>query len=58
MIQLYFRHSRAANSVAGGWMWPNIKLILTFMGVLVTCKYKEDPFKHEGTRVVTTELQL
>ena len=48
MIQLYFRRSRAANSVAGGWMWPKIKLILTFMGVLVTCKNEEDPFKHEG----------
>ena len=28
------------------------------MGVLVTCKNEEDPFKNEGTRVVTTDLQL
>ena len=42
----------AANSVAGGWVWPKIKLIQTFMGVLVTCKNEEDPFKNEGTRVV------
>ena len=39
-------------------MWPKIKLIQTFVGVLVTCKNEEDPFKNEGTRVVTTDLQL
>ena len=39
------RSSREANSVAGGWMWPKIKLIQTFMGVLVTCTNEEDPFK-------------
>ena len=53
-----FRRSRAANSVAGGWVWPKTKLIQTFMGVLVTCKNEEDPFKNEGTRVVATDLQL
>ena len=37
IIQLYFRHSKAANSVAGGWVWSKIKLIQTFMGVLTTC---------------------
>ena len=26
-------------------MWPKIKPIQTFMGVLVTCKNEEDPFK-------------
>ena len=31
-------------------MWPKIKLIQTFIGVLVTCKNEEDPFKNEGTR--------
>ena len=36
--QLYFRCSRAANSVAGGWVWRKIKLIQTFMTVLVTYK--------------------
>ena len=54
----YFRHSRAANSVAGGCMWPKIKLIQTFMGVLVTCKNEEDPFKNEVARVVPTDLRL
>ena len=50
--------ARAANSVAGGWVWLKIKLIQTFMVVLVTCKNEEDPFKNEGARVVTTDLPL
>ena len=45
-------------TVAGGWMWPKIKLIQTFMGVLVTCKNEEDPFKNEGARVVTTDFPI
>ena len=36
----------AANSVAGGWMWRKIKLIQTFIEVLVTCKNEEGPFKN------------
>ena len=54
---VYFRRSRAVNSAAGGWVWQKIKLIQIFMEVLVTCKNKVDPFKNEGTRVVTTDLQ-
>ena len=45
----------AANSVAGGKMWPQITLIQTFIGVLVTCKNEQDPFKNEGDRVVTSD---
>ena len=44
--------------VAGGWVWRKIKLVQTFMGVLVTYKNEEDPFKNEGARVVTTYLPL
>ena len=58
IIQLYVRRSRAANSVAGGWMWRKIKLIQTVLDVLDTCKNEEDPFKNEGARVVTTDLPL
>ena len=29
-----------------------------FMGVLVTCKNEEDPFKNEGARVFITDLRL
>ena len=57
-VQLYFRCSRAAKSVAGGRVWQKIKLIQTFMEVLVTCKNEEDPCKNEGARVVTIDLQL
>ena len=58
IIQLYFRCSRAANSVVGGCVWPKIKLIQAFMVVLVTCKNEEDLFKNEGARVVTISLSL
>ena len=47
-----------AISVAGGWVWRKIKLIQTFMEVLVTCKNEEDPFKNECARVVTSDLPL
>ena len=57
-LQLYFRRSKAANSVADGWVSQKIKLIQTFMEVLVTCKNEEDPFKNECARVVTIDLPL
>ena len=44
-IQLYIRCSSAAYSVVGGQVWQIIKLIQTFMAVLVTCKNEEDPLK-------------
>ena len=50
----FSRCPRAANSVVLGPIWPNFKLIRDVMYVLVTCKYKEDPIKNEGARVVTT----
>ena len=28
------------------------------MGVIVTCKTEEDPFKNEGARMVTKDLPL
>ena len=37
---------------------PKFKLIRAFMVGLVICKNEEDPSKNEGTRVVTTFLQL
>ena len=57
VIHLFFRCSRAANSVVGGEMWQKFKLIETFMVVLVTCK-NDEQFENEGTRVVTTFLPL
>ena len=35
-----------------------IKLIEALMGVILTCKTEEDPFKNEGARVVTKDLPL
>ena len=45
--------SVAANLVVGDGIWPNFKIILAFMVVLLTCKNEEDPIKNEGGRVVT-----
>ena len=39
-------------------MWRIILLIEAFMGVIVTCKTKEDPYNNEGARVVTKDLPL
>ena len=58
IIQLYFRCSSAADFVAGGQVWSIIKLIQAFIGLHVTCKNEEDPFKNEGARVVTKDLPL
>ena len=39
-------------------MWSKIKLIQTFMGVLVTYKNEEVPLKNEDSSVVTIDLPL
>ena len=39
---IYFRHSRAANFIVGGPMWPKIKLIKALIVVLDTCENDED----------------
>ena len=54
----HYTCSSAANSVVGGRVWQIIKLIQAFMGLHVTCKNEEDPFKNEGARVVTKDLPL
>ena len=43
----FFERSRAANSAVRGTIWPNFEPILhvNLVGVLVTCKNKEDPIK-------------
>ena len=48
MIHSFFKHSRAANSEVGDWIWQKFKLIQAFMVVLVTC-INEDQFKNENT---------
>ena len=49
----FFRRSRAVNSTVLGRIWPKFELVRDIMGVLVTCKYEEDPIKNEGARVLT-----
>ena len=44
-------------SDAQGQLTPK-SVIQAFVDGLVTCKNDEDPFKNEGTRVVTTFLPL
>ena len=41
IIQLYFTRSRAANSVAGGWVWPKIKLIQTLWVSLLPARMRK-----------------
>ena len=50
---LFFRRSRAANSVVSGGIMPKFKLIQALMVVLVTCKNEKDHIKNEGFRVLT-----
>ena len=49
----FSRRLRAANSAVPGRIFPNFESIRDFIGVLVTCKNKEEPIKNEGARVFT-----
>ena len=53
-LEIFFRCSRAANSVVRSWVWRELQLIQAFMAILVTCKKGEDPIKNEGARVTTS----
>ena len=44
-MSIFFKRSRADNSVVSGGIWPKFKLMQAFMHVLVTCKSAEDPTK-------------
>ena len=54
----FFRHSRAANSVVSGPIWWKFELVLDFMHVLITCKYKKDPIKNNREKVETSFFPL
>ena len=51
---IFFRRSRAANSVVSGLIWPKFELVRDFMHVLVTCKYKKDWIKSNREKVETS----
>ena len=53
-IGIFSRRSRASNSAVLGPIWPNFKLVLDVMDLLVTYHYEEDPIKNRGARVFTT----
>ena len=53
----FFRRSRAGNSVVSSGVWPKSELIQAFIIVFVICKNKEDPYRNECARVVTTFFQ-
>ena len=44
-IGVFLRHSRAANSVVGGPIWPKFELIHNIMHVLVTSKFEKDQYQ-------------
>ena len=44
-MEIFFRRSRASNSIVSGLIWPKFKLVRDFMHVLVTCKYKKEQTK-------------
>ena len=50
---VFFRRSRAANSVVSGPIWPKFELVRDFLHVLVICKYKEDRIKSNREKVET-----
>ena len=52
------RCSRGANAIIGDGILTKFKLIQALIVVLIVCKNKEDAFKIENTRVVTTFLPL
>ena len=51
---IFFRRSRAANSVVGGPIWPKFELIQDIMHVLITCKFEKDRINSNGEKVVTS----
>ena len=50
---IFFRRSRADNSVVSGGILLKFELIHGFMVVLIICKNEEDPIKNEGSRGLT-----
>ena len=49
-----FRHSRAANTVNSGPIWPKFELVRDIVHVPITCKYKKDRLKNNQEKVETS----
>ena len=52
-IGVFFRRSRAANSVVGGPIWPKFELINDIMYVLVNSKFEKDRININRDYVMT-----
>ena len=50
---VFFRCSRAANSVVHGRISPNFELIQALMYIIITCKYEMNPIKNVQENVMT-----
>ena len=50
---IFFRRSRAANSVVHGRISPNFELIQALMYIIITCKYEMNPIKNVRENVMT-----
>ena len=55
---IFFRRSRAANSVVHGRISPNFELIQALMYIIVTCKYEMNPIKNVQENVMTPFFPL
>ena len=55
---IFFRRSRAANSVVHGRISPNFELIQALMFIIVTCKYEMNPIKNVRENVMTPYFPL
>ena len=53
VMKIFFRRSRAANSVVHGRISPNFKLIQALMYIIITCKYEMNPIKNVREKVMT-----
>ena len=53
-----FSHAQGQLTQVSDGILPKFKPIQAFMADLVICKNEEDPLENEGTRVVTTFVQL
>ena len=50
---IFFRRSRAANSVVHGRISPNFELIQALMYIIIYCKYEMNPIKNVRENVMT-----
>ena len=55
---IFFRRSRAANSVVHGRILPNFELIQALMYIIITCKYEMNLIKYFRENVITPFFPL